>query len=598
MDGDSAEREAGAYVSDSTDAFDTNPPDSMVVDQAVADAAPCPPGLQHCGGGCVDVSTDGRNCGGCGRVCGDRERCCGGTCAGVVHGAAPPLARLDDCGFVSYGSYANQGESNADNILPDFSFAGYERGGVPIPDVAVVRTVQPGPGDDLARIQQAIDETSALPLDGSGFRGAVLLSAGHYEIADSIVIQADGVVLRGVGQAQDGTVIELRGTGQNTAIRVQGAGSGLGEVSGSRRRVTTPYVAVGARTFQVESVSGLTVGDEVAVLRTPNQAWIDALRMAPYGWTPESYAIAHERRIAALDGHRVTVDIPLVDAMEDGFGGGALFKTQVEGRLRHCGVEDLRLESTWADETDEDHGWTAVRLSRVTNSWVRRVTVRYFGYSAVLIENGSNFNTVEETAMLDPKSKITGGRRYPFHVAGGMGNLFQRCYARGGRHNFVSGSRVTGPNVWLDCAADENHADDGPHHRWATGLLFDNVSSSELHVQNRKDAGSGHGWAGAQVLFWNVDQSEIICDAPTGAMNYVVGGVGARTQGSWAPEEPFGIWESLGTTVQPRSLYLQQLQDRLGPEAVMAVTVPAQRTRTVFDALRSWAGEGRLADHL
>jgi len=597
-DRDGPDSEAEVDMPDAADAFDVRPNDGTTVDQAVADTTGCPPGLEVCGAECVDVAMDGRNCGTCGLACGDGERCCHGSCAGVVRGAAPPLARLDDCGFLSYGTYANHGESNADNILPDFSFAGYERGGIPIPDVSVVRTVQPGPGDDLARIQQAIDETSAMPLDGSGFRGAVLLSAGHYEIADSIVIEADGVVLRGAGQGLDGTVIELRGKGQKTAIRVEGAGSGLGEVAGTRRRVTTAYVAVGARAFDVESVSGLAVGDDVAVLRTPNQAWIDALKMAPYGWTPESFAIAHERRIVALDGQRVTVDIPLVDTVEDRFGGGVLFKTRVKGRIRHCGVEDLRLESTWADETDEDHGWTAVRLSRVTDSWVRRVTARFFGYSAVLIENASNFNTVEETAMLDPKSKITGGRRYPFHVAGGMGNLFQRCYARGGRHNFVSGSRVTGPNVWLDCAADENHADDGPHHRWATGLLFDNTSSSELHVQNRKDAGSGHGWAGAQVLFWNADASELICDAPTGAMNYAVGCVGARTQGSWAPEEPFGIWESLGANVQPRSLYLQQLQDRLGPAAVMAVTVPAQRTGEIFDALRSWAGEGRLADHL
>ena len=28
------------------------------------------------------------------------------------------------------------------------------------------------------------------------------------------------------------------------------------------------------------------------------------------------------------------------------------------------------------------HGWNAIELRSVTNSWVRRVTARYFGYSA------------------------------------------------------------------------------------------------------------------------------------------------------------------------------------------------------------------------
>ena len=100
------------------------------------------------------------------------------------------------------------------------------------------------------------------------------------------------------------------------------------------------------------------------------------------------------------------------------------------------------------------------------------------------------------------------------------------------------------------------------------------------------------------MLFWNVDEQSIICDAPKGAMNYVVGGQGDKSQGSWAPEEPFGTWESAGTVVEPRSLFLQQLADRLGPGAVDAITVPAQRTGRIWDALRAWAGEGRLADHL
>jgi Stigma-specific protein, Stig1 len=565
---------------------------------AAAGSGGCSGGLTSCDGQCVDLDMDPAHCGACGDACADDENCCQGQCAAVVVGDAPPLAALNACDQLTYGRYANQGQNNRDNVLPDFSYAGYERGGVPIPDVPAVRTVDPASGDDGARIQDAIDEVAAMPLDADGFRGAVLLTKGTYQVADTIGIHADGVVLRGEGQGTDGTVITATGTQQYVVIEVAGSGSGLNEVSGTRTNIVSDYVGVGSRRFEVESASDFAVGDDVAVLRTPNQTWIDDLDTEQYGWDTGSYTIGHERRITGIQGEFVTIDIPIVDTIQDLYGGGALFKTDVQGRIEHCGVEDLRLESAYANDTDEDHAWIGVELSRAMNSWVRRVTVQYFGYSAVHINNESKFNTVEETAMLDLKSKITGGRRYPFNVSEGLGNLFQRCYAREGRHNFVTGSRVTGPNVWLDSVAENNHADDGPHHRWATGLLFDNTKSDELRVQNRQDSGSGHGWAGAQVLFWNAEAASVVCDAPTGAMNYAVGAVGDKTEGSWAPEEPFGLWESEGSAVEPRSIYLQQLGDRLGASAVDAVTVPAQRDGRIWDALHNWAGEGRLADYL
>jgi len=68
-----------------------------------------------------------------------------------------------------------------DNIIPDFSHAGYMGGGVKLPDVPVRVTVEPGKGNDALRIQAAIDRVSKMPLDRNGFRGAVLLKRGRYE---------------------------------------------------------------------------------------------------------------------------------------------------------------------------------------------------------------------------------------------------------------------------------------------------------------------------------------------------------------------------------------------------------------------------------
>ena len=512
-----------------------------------------------------------------------------------VHGNGPPLVREDVACGLTYGRYAAHGSAVADQLVPDFSFAGYEGGGVAIPHVASPSIqVSSVAGDNRAHLQAALDGAAALPRGPDGFRGVVVLAPGTYEVNGTLFIRASGVVLRGAGQSPAGTVIVATRAVQHDLIVVEKQGAGLREQAGTRVAITTPSVPVGSRSFEVASATGLLPGDEVLVVRTPSQAWITALGMGSQGWTPSAYELEHVRTVAAVSGNSVTLDAPLVDAMVQSWGGGALARAVALGELDHCGVEDLRLESRYAAADDEAHGWNAITFKGVRDGWVRRVTSVAFGYAAVELAEGARFNTVEEVAQVDPVSRIDGGRRYSFYVDKGAFNLFQRCYARNGRHNFVTGGRVVGPNAWVDCVSVQNHSDEGPHHRWATGMLLDNVRSEEIRVQNRASSGSGHGWAGAQTMFWNVAADRITSDAPLGAMNWVVGGTGAKTEGSFVPAEPFGTWEQHGVRVAPRSLYFAQLQARKGTAAVLAVTTPAQRGGTLWHQLEAWAGQERL----
>ena len=50
-------------------------------------------------------------------------------------------------------------------------------------------------------------------------------------------------------------------------------------------------------------------------------------------------------------------------------------------------------------------------------------------------------------------------------------------------------------------------------------------------------------------------------------------------------EDPNGIEQSPGTTIRPRSLYLQQLEERLGMNAVEAVTTSEQRKGRIWNQL-------------
>jgi hypothetical protein len=86
-------------------------------------------------------------------------------------------------------------------------------------------------------------------------------------------------------------------------------------------------------------------------------------------------------------------------------------------------------------------------------------------------------------------------------------------------------------------------------------------------------------------MFWNCHSyfEEFKVESPLGGMNW---GIGCTAQ----VKEGNGYWESYGTPVQPRSLYLQQLKDRMGEKAVLNITTEAQRNGRIWDYLGEWAG--------
>ena len=181
-------------------------------------------------------------------------------------------------------------------------------------------------------------------------------------------------------------------------------------------------------------------------------------------------------------------------------------------------------------------------------------------YTAVEIKNTAKWVTVQDSKCLDMISQIKGGLRYAFCVIGQL-CLVQRCFAREGRHDFVMQYWVPGPNVFLDCRSEKSLSDSGPHQRYSTGTLYDNVETGTLNAVNRGNGGSGHGWAGAQMVFWNCTARSMRVESPRTAQNFAIGCVVENSSGD-------GFWESKDVPVAPRSLYLRQLEERLGPGAV------------------------------
>lgn len=451
------------------------------------------------------------------------------------------------------------------NTLPDFSRVGYHQNAKEIPTVNTVTTLSATGNNDQEKIQEAIDDLAKKPADQNGIRGAILLKKGDYKIPGSLRISVGGIVLRGEGE---GTKLIATGKGQRKTIIASGKGT-LKELPNTRTKITTRYVPVGAKSFELSSTVGLKVGDQIVVFRPGTSEWIQDLKMdqiepgtGTIQWTPEEYNLAFERVITAIKGNRIFIDNPVVMAMEEQYGGGEIYKYTFEGRIAEVGVENLSLESEYQTETDEDHGWDAIAMNKIENSWVDGVTSRYFGYSCVNLGNDSKQVTVKNSKCLAPKSQIIGGRRYSFNNDGQL-NLFANCFASEGRHDYVTGAKVRGPNVFFNCKSENAKADIGPHHRWAVGTLFDNVvTDGEINIQDRGNWGTGHGWAGVNQILWNCKAKKAAVQNPyVSGKNYAIGFVTSKYEGR-LKDRPDGVWENQNKTgLNPSSLYLKQVEE-------------------------------------
>ena len=457
-------------------------------------------------------------------------------------------------GKLIYYQYTDQGDR-----LPDFSWCGYRGGGVALPRLTVKVTIEPvSEGDDTKRIQDAIKTVSALPLDQNGFRGAVLLKRGAYRIGSMLNINASGVVLRGEGDGEDGTVLIATARRKYYVMLIKGGGEPR-ELEGTKQEILADYVPVGARTFKVKDASAYKVGDNLMVCRVGNQQWIDEIGMKKVNsWKP--FTMKFQRVVKEVTKDTVTVDAPIVNSIDKQWGGGYLVRYDWPDRIENVGVEGIRCDSVYSSPTDHAHAWRFVVFEKAQNVWVRDCTALHMAYTAVQFMNTVKWATVQDTKCLDMISEKEGGLRYPFCIIGQL-CLVQRCFASEGRHDFVVQYWVPGPNVFLDCKSKNSHSDSGPHQRWSTGTLYDNVVTAKLIVQNRGSSGSGHGWAGAQFVFWNCNARLVKADQPPTAQNFAIGCAGENLSGS-------GYYESKNVPVAPRSLYLKQLEDRLGPEAV------------------------------
>lgn len=465
--------------------------------------------------------------------------------------------------------------------IPDFSYAGYEGGGVALPNVPARRTVQPSGADDTAAIQKAIDEVAALPLV-NGFRGAVELVPGTFHCALTLSIATSGVILRGAGSGDRGTTIEMAGA-PHLALRI--AGKLEQKDLGVETTIPDAYVPAGTSVIHVADAASLHPGDTLLITKPVTAAWTHFMGMdnlyrdgKPEHWVSANH-LDVRRRIASISGNTITLDVPLMDSYDRRFFDGAraeVRKVEISGQLTKVGVEDLRLVAPQRVIALGDPAFSGISIRDVVDSWIRGVTLEDTT-NGMSINNGSERTTFLRCGIVQHVAVTSHAKPADFAINGSQ-ILLDHCTGSGDSTFYiVTQDRQQGPVVALHCRFLGNgHIQ--PHQRWSTGLLIDNceVPGGGIDLMNRGEMGSGHGWPIGWAIVWNSSAQSFAMNTPPGSMIWSIGNRGEETNprfpvfdgGPQRPSlEPATI-ESAGTPVQPQSLYLAQLQERLGEQAL------------------------------
>lgn len=458
-------------------------------------------------------------------------------------------------------------EQLTEDIIPDFSTVGYHWGEAEFPDYSnTINLPAPSGNDDTKTIQDAIDsapegsviqfdagcyivdgllviDKNSIILRGSGnmqteifARGTVALDDVNPTASGVFYPQIRSIINVGVCDKSSRTAENSHSIAAITVTNLNGRvieqhpdawqvhGTGLKstfkEIMGSGSQIVEDAFC-GSDFVTVKNSTIFSVGDNVAVYRPATADWIHDLKMdniiksltdvgTVAQWKTSDYVMYWERTVKAIEGDRIYLDAPLVMSVMKKYGGAELVHLSCQ-RVKECGIENLKMVSDYNPERnstsygvgDVYHASDAIVFYGAEHCWVKNVETHYFSESAVAMTTGSKNITVTDCVQKEPAGYIIGGLRYAFHINGGQKCLVKDCVSDDDRHQFVTAAKVPGPNVFLRCKGTDAHSNIGPHQRWATGTLFDNVSTTAKIVAiDAGNSGTGHGWQGTNQVFW------------------------------------------------------------------------------------------------
>lgn len=461
--------------------------------------------------------------------------------------------------------------------LPDFAFAGYRTGNVPIPTLPVVANVRSfgavgdGVADDSQAFLNAIAATSS---------GAISIPAGRYKITKVLKITKSNVALRGAGVGATtlyfpSSLTEALGSapawaGDNGAW--SWAGGFLwwqGKENGVKLANVTGGASRGSKTISVDSVAGISVGSTIRLLQFNNDGSLGAhlhAEQTTAGPSVRPKLIDFAVKVTAINGSTLTLERPLRADVR------AAWSPQVHSfapAVQETGVEDLSIEFPNAPYAGHlaEKGYNAIYLDGVANCWLKNVTI-WDGDSGVVtaaeslsITRACTFDNVRLASRFRPSGW---NGHHGFGLEGTQDMLVTRFAID---RQFIHDMTVdeTGAGNVFSAGTGQNVNFD--HHRSVPNEnLFTDIDvgpGDTLWVGSRTVDSGAPGWgppSGARETFWNIRASNASSSLPGWPQINVIGMTRYGTQKSgnaWVEQlDPAALY--------PSNLHLAQLALRMG----------------------------------
>lgn len=463
-------------------------------------------------------------------------------------------------------------------ILPDYSYAGYQHGDLPIPGaigrIFKVRDYGGLPDDDKAdgpSIQKAVDAAAA----AGG--GVVLFEKGVYlinteETLESVIkIKNSGIVFRGQGGGDDGTVLYSPAQMLPDDPKQMWTGHApiavLGFAYGSRKSKLTKVSPMNSFGISLEKGHSFVAGDRIRLSATRKSA-AAAPYIAPHEWPAEwtagvSFREFHE--VKRVEGNVITLAEPLLTATDE-LGDWMIQEVTF---ISNVGFENIHFRGNWNENFKhhrswrDDSAWRGLLISGLENGWIRNCVFENYNWAVQLVS--SRQVTLENVLLTGTKG------HFGVQSTGSTGLLGIRIIDEAKHHHGPSLQSGACGTVYFECKwRDDGSLDSHANNPYAT--LHDNNSGGATLNGCGGDKNNFPHHLHALVI-WNLDITGSN-PSPTDYWSWGKGGYGSSFNQVFLvgehgmdqqvlPETVFRR-ESVGTPVTPRSLWLAQLKDRLG----------------------------------
>jgi hypothetical protein len=367
------------------------------------------------------------------------------------------------------------------------------------------------------------------------------------------------------------------------------------------------------KVIPLQTTAGLEVGDWIVIRGYKTEAFL-----SDHHGNVNGYGLQYYRQILAIDRHAntITVDIPTRYPLKRSYDSQVY---KVKPALEEVGIEDLSFAMLESPNLEDISTSYVLYFKNARHSWVRNVStypppqnsggygypsgapdeLKYHIHSYGLELRDTRNITVDNAHFANPQHHGGGGNGYLFIIQG-SDNLIQNSSAANGRHNFSFKGMVASGNVLY--ANTSRFTPNYPRvrngeevngmtlesdfHMWLSHAnLIDNFTLDGDSFLAQYRPCCSHYIAAAQNVFWNTNvvRSHILGGpavvSDQWGWGYVIGMRGPQRSnllslsGLANPGDPnrpdffeppsLLSGQGMGESLEPQSLYLDQLRRRL-----------------------------------